>query len=281
MIGITVRRLSHVIMASALFALAASMPASAQFGNFLQQLVPNLPGQQQQQEQAPPAGQPPVNQMQGNAGAAGSLGTDAVALVDDVANAPNAGVQFMDYVFAGQTVTLGPKGVLKLSYLSGCREEQVAGGTVTIDPAGSNVNGGKLTASQPQGCNPPKPVVAASATEAGATVNRVTPFSGQNWYERAIKSPLPAFRWNYAGPVTIQVVFVDKNPAEIVWQSPTDGEHLDYPASAPALVPGKPYRVDIVGNGAVLHTVTFSIDPGLDVPDTRANRLVDVSVPRG
>jgi len=271
------RRASGMAALAMMF-LSVASPASAQFGNFLQQIVPNLPGQQQQQ-QAPE--QPPVNQMQGNAGAAGALGTDAVAIVEDVSNAPNAGVQFMDYVFAGQTVNLGPKGALKLSYLSGCREEEVSGGTVTIDPAGSRVSGGRLKATAPQGCNPPKPVVAASATEAGATVNRVTPFSGQTWYERAIKSPRPAFRWSYAGPVTVQVVFLDKRPAEIVWQTTADGEHIDYPVNGPALIAGQPYRVDILSNGAVVHTATFSIDPGLDVPDTRANRLVDVSLPRG
>lgn len=276
MLGDLVRRLSRTaIIATSLF--LAAPPAFAQFGNFLQQLVPNLPGQQQ----SPAAGQPPVNQMQGDAGKAGSLGTDAVALVEEVTGAPDAGVQFMDYVFAGQVVNLGPKGALKLSYLSGCREEEVSGGTVTIDPKGSQVSGGQMKATEPQGCNPPKPVVAASATEAGATVNRVTPFSGQNWYERTVKSARPVFRWNYAGAAQVYVVFLDKKPEETVWMGQAEGEYLDYPADAPALQPGRPYRVDIVSNGAVVHTATFSIDPGLDVPDTRANRLVDVSVPRG
>jgi len=259
-------------------ALSGACPAAAQNPfNFLQQLVPAVQQPAGQQE-ASPVSRMQGGQPAGQTGAAGGLGTDAVAVVEAIDEAPDAGVQFMDYVFSGQTLSLGAKGKLTLSYLSGCLVETITGGTVMVAPAGSRVTGGRLQAKPAGNCQTAAPIVTASATEAGATVNRVTPFDGQNWSERTIKGARPMFKWDDRGrPVTIRVLNLDSNPAQIVWQVASSAGFADYPANAPPLAVGMPYRVEIIAGGQVLRAANFSIDPGLEVPDTLANRVVPVT----
>lgn len=216
--------------------------------------------------------------MQGaTAPAAGGLGTDAVAVVEVIEGAPQAGLQFMDYVFAGQTVTLGQRGRLTLSHLSGCLVEDIAGGTVTVAAEGSGVSGGRLQARTEPNCRPSTPVIAASATEAGTAVNRVTSFAGRGWEERVIKRARPVFKWDAIGrQVTVRILHMDRSPAEIVWQVASEGMHVEYPAGAPPLATGMPYRVEVWDGQQLVRASVFSIDPGLDVPDTLANRVVAV-----
>ncbi len=252
--------------------LLGATPAVAQqlpFGSLLQKFSPTPDSSRPQ---------PAVNRVQGGAApAAAGLGTDAVAVVEAVEGAPQAGLQFMDYVFAGQTVTLGPRGRLTLSHLSGCLVEDIVGGTVTIHAAGSGVSGGRLQAQTEPGCRPPTPVIQASATEAGTAVNRVTPFTGRSWEERVIKRAQPVFKWEAIGrPVTIRILHMDKAPVEVVWQVVSNSAYAEYPAGAPRLATGMPYRVEVWDGQQLVRAASFSVDPGLDVPDTLANRVVPV-----
>jgi hypothetical protein len=273
--------------------LSGAMPAAAQqlpFGAILQQMVPaaqppaaapapySPPAAAPAAYGAPGIAAPPVSRLQEQTPAGGQnpLGTDAVAVVEAIDGAPGAGLQFMDYVFAGQSVAFGPKGRLTLSHLSGCLVEDINGGTVVIGAQGSRVSGGRLNARADPNCRPPTPVIAAAATEAGATVNRVTPFSSQIWTERTIKRAQPVFRWDGGGrPVTVRVVDLDKAPAAIVWQVQSSGDFVEYPKNAVPLARGMPYRVE-VWEGSQMRSATFSVDVGLDVPDTLANRVVAV-----
>jgi hypothetical protein len=66
-----------------------------------------------------------------------------IALVEDVKSAM-AGVEFMDYVGAGQVIKLGPGDKLVLSYLTSCQHETITGGTVVIGFQQSNVQGGEV-----------------------------------------------------------------------------------------------------------------------------------------
>jgi len=259
--------LAFPLIAVALF---GTPPLAAQgfpFGSILQQLTP---GQQQDSTR-----QPAVNRMQAaQPPATGALGTDAVAVVEAIDGAPQAGLQFMDYVFAGQTVALGQRGRLILSHLSGCLSEEITGGTVVVGAEGSNVSGGRLQARTAPNCRPSTPVVASTATEAGATVNRVSPFIGRGWEERVIKRPQPVFKWEPLGrPVTVRVLHMDKAPVEVVWQVVSNGAHAEYAGGAP-LATGAPYRAEVWDGQTMLQAATFSVDPGLDVPDTLANRVV-------
>lgn len=206
------------------------------------------------------------------------LGTDAVAVVESAS--PNASVKPMDYVFAKQSIKLGPSGRLTMSYLSGCLTEVIQGGTVTVALGGSTVAGGKRQERVTPGCRAAKPVILTNASEAGATVNRITPFTGADWNERAVKSTLPVFKWDQAtGVVTLRIKDMDKTGEPVVWQVESAQTWVAYPPTAAKLVVGDPYRAEVVSGGAVVAQALFSIDPALDVADSMANRVVPLSKP--
>jgi hypothetical protein len=68
---------------------------------------------------------------------------DPVALVEDVSGNA-AGVEFMDYLAAGQEIRLAPKDRLVIDYLRSCWRETITGGTVTIGAEQSNVASGTV-----------------------------------------------------------------------------------------------------------------------------------------
>ena len=245
--------------------------------------LPTMPGKPKTQPVAPAGGAPGAAAAMGlQAGTAQAplhkLGTDAVAVVESAT--PGAPVQAMDYVFAKQTISLGPKGRVSMSYLSGCRMETIQGGTITVALTGSKVAGGKLTERVTPGCRAATPVVLASASEAGATVNRVTPFTGQNWDERALKSSAPVFKWDrVTGVTTLRVKDVDKDGQPVVWQAAVTKDWVAYPPTGPKLTPGMPYRAEALAGDTVVAAALFSFDPALDVADSVANRVVPLTAP--
>ena len=277
-------------VAWAVVVLALGLPeaANAQFGDLLRRGAAMIPV-----PKAAPAPPPPGAARPAGADASGAmglqeptalpplhrLGTDAVAVVEAVT--PRAPVREMDYVFAKQTIALGPSGKLTLSYLSGCRTETITGGTVTVALGGSSVAGGRSQEKITPGCRAAHPVILASASEAGATVNRVTPFTAANWDERALKSAQPVFKWDAAlGVSSMQVRDMDQEGSPVVWQAPIAGqEWVAYPPKSAPLAPGAPYKAEAMAGGVVVASALFSIDPGLDVADNLANRVVPLSRP--
>lgn len=98
------------------------------------------------------------------------------ALVEDVSDGV-AGVQPMDYLGAGRTVTLAPGQTLTLSYLASCVNETVTGGSVTIGDRESTVSGGTLDR-HTLPCDGGKLLLSASeAGKAGVTVFRSAPIA--------------------------------------------------------------------------------------------------------
>jgi hypothetical protein len=53
-----------------------------------------------------------------------------IAVVETLTGNPS-GVEFMDYVRAGQVIRLGPHQTIVLSYVASCVRETITGGTVT------------------------------------------------------------------------------------------------------------------------------------------------------
>jgi hypothetical protein len=274
--------LSRVRFAAlALLLIVGGQPAQAmQFGDMLKGAMSQMPAAR---ATAAPARAPakPAAETTGAMGLQAStalpplrrLGTDAVAVVDAVSG--TTAVRPMDYVFANQTIALGPKGRLTLSYLSGCLSEVIQGGAVTVSQTGSRAAGGKVQPRTTPGCRAARPIILASASEAGATVNRITPFSAGNWNERALKSVEPVFKWDMAlGAVVIRVKNMDAPGEPVVWQGPATGDWIAYPKTAPRLVAGAPFKVEALAGEKVVASALFSIDPGLDQADTLANRIV-------
>jgi hypothetical protein len=71
-------------------------------------------------------------------------GSRPAALVESVKGAPGAGVEFLDYVFPGQSIDLGADGVIVLSYFKSCAVETVQGGQLTVEDGASKVEDGKV-----------------------------------------------------------------------------------------------------------------------------------------
>lgn len=208
------------------------------------------------------------------------LGTNAIAVVEEVSTA-NAGVTFMDFIYAGQTLDLGADGTLVVSYLDGCRSETITGGKIRFEPGGAVSTGGKVMPTVSGNCQASSAQIAANATEAGAVAVRGTGtdlLEGED-EDRVIRSPSPAFRWLAGGAAEVKVFNIGRVPAELVWSGSGEAGHVEYPASAPRLAANVPYRVEVRSGGALIGVGRFSIDPSLELPDTLANRLVPVAKP--
>lgn len=219
--------------------------------------------------------EPTVNNLNETSASGSSLEGGAVALVEDV-QGEAGGLQVMDYVFPDQQIALGQGATLVLSHLDGCLVETIAGGMVTVRPGGSVVSGGQISAERTPDCESAGIVVTADAREAGATVNRVTPFQAGDWREEVTKSDRPTFVWlRGLGKAKVRVVQMDATKPKIIWQRETDASSIVYPQDAPALAPGLPYRVEVIGPDGKPQGVAFMVDPGLDIPSASlASRVV-------
>jgi hypothetical protein len=276
------------IAAAALAAsiVAAAGPAAAQFpfgrsnnplgGIFGAPTPQNNPQYQQNLQNSDPRSRMTQGGDQQQDTAAGP-----VALLEAIADAPGAGFESFDYLDAGATLDLGARGTATISYFEGCRVEKIRGGTVTIGPRESAVAGGQVSAST-MACKGAKPIVVASAREAGAGVNRVTPFPASRWDEWSVKSDRPVFAWPAAAGESAQTVYrvtviaLDQKPPQIVWAGDARQRYLPYAPAAPRLAPGMPYAVQVAAPGGTPAESVFSIDPDLDIADTPANRVVPV-----
>jgi hypothetical protein len=203
---------------------------------------------------------------------------DPVAMVEEVDNAPDAGVEMLDYVYADQDIDLGARGALVLSYFESCVRETITGGRVKVGPRQSRVRGGRLR-SERGACEGETTIVTADASEAGGAVKRVTPFKQEEWQEVTIKGERPIFKWRpdrRAVQFQVMVVHLDAEPLRIIWQGQTKRTYLAYPASAPRLEIGMPYLVQITNPSGQQIATVFSIDPWLDMADNAANRIVTI-----
>ena len=196
----------------------------------------------------------------------------AAALVEDIENAPDAGVSFLDYVYPGQVIELGAAGTIVLSYFVSCRIETVIGGRLEVTREASIVSGGRLSQKSAP-CQYDQAMITAATGEAGAGVTRIP--DDAIFDEWTVKSTRPTFKWSRAGDATVVVVDLDADPDTPVWTARVTGSHIDYPANAPPLEVGPPYQVRVTMGGET-SSADFSINPDLGGPDTAASRLVPV-----
>lgn len=260
-------RASAAIMAAGLLLPAA---ASGQTNPFdLMQRLLQQPQQQAPQGYAPAS--PGPSRLQGQA-APTARGDEPTALVEGVSG--TSSVELMDYVYPGQVIDLGAKGSITLAHFESCVTETIRGGVVTVGAGSSDVSGGRLSAKETP-CQGAKPIITAEASEAGAAAKRLGQGGGAAEREFILKSGAPVFKWEApAGQATALSVYLDGGQPKLVWSQSTKARHLTYPASAPKLEAGESYRAEAtLADGRKL-TAAFFIDPGLEVADNPANRLV-------
>ncbi len=202
-----------------------------------------------------------------------------VALVEEIKNAPKAGVGFMDSVHANQVIPLGGKGMLALSYNEGCLVDRIRGGTVTVagneKTGGSLVAGGRLKANSPE-CETQYARIVADTSEAGATVKRL--FGDLFSNEKSIGTNRPYFRLdaNKPGLALVVVADADQKDAKLkeIWRRNTKKRFIQYPKNRNRFRVGYPYIVTVTYADGTVVSNAFSYDPGLELPKTYGARTV-------
>jgi len=211
------------------------------------------------------------------AGGAPLFAAEPTALIEEISGGDGQ-LSVMDYVTPGRSIDLGAGGKLVISYIDSCKTETISGGVVTVGLAASEVEGGTVETVE-AACQGSGVVLAAGTQDAAGTVYRVSAFQGADWDERTIKGERPIFRWSSAaeeGLAALVILDMDQDPPAVVWRGTTDATTLAYPADAPPLEVGIPYQAQLTLPGGKAMQVTFSIDPGLEGPDTAVSRLVPI-----
>jgi len=164
------------------------------------------------------------------------------ALVEDVTGIL-PGVQPMDYLTTGQTLSLAGGQVLSLSYLDSCVTETITGGTVTVGTRESTVSGGTVErATLP--CDGGTLLLATNESgKAGVTVYRSVPAISLPGSRPAPNLTLygtrPMLVLPAPGPVTFERL--DGEAPAVTVDVP--GSSLDMAKGDAALAPGGLYRV--------------------------------------
>ena len=163
------------------------------------------------------------------------------ALVEEV-SAGVSGVEELDYVSAGQTITLGAGKTLVLSYLGSCRRETIKGGTVVVGQTQSTVTGGQVD-SQTMKCDRAAlRLASAQASQSGAAAIRVAPPAIPGMLPRpeiTVHSVSPVLRMKEPAPV--QIARMDKDGQAPV-SVPASGKVVDLAKTGVKLEKGGLYR---------------------------------------
>ncbi|MGB0747518.1 MAG: hypothetical protein ACPGO3_02130 [Magnetospiraceae bacterium] len=200
------------------------------------------------------------------------------ALVEDVRNAPNAGIEAFDPAYVDQVIDLGGKGRTTLSYFTSCQVDDIRGGTVTVGLEGSEVTGGSVKSAE-QPCQGPTQVVALDAKEAGTGAIRV--FPTMDWQEKVVKTNKPHFSWKPGlGEVTVTLFEMDHQSPLQIWSGSTGKSNMPYPKGAGNLKSYAPYGIIVTASNGQKFEAYFSRDPELDVKNTKRDQTV-LAVPTG
>jgi hypothetical protein len=184
---------------------------------------------------------------------------EVAALVEDISN-PRPGVEFMDYLNAGQMIPLAAGERLILDYVKSCVRDTIVGGIVSIGAEKSIVVGGTLT-SETVECNGGKSQLSAEqASKSGVMIFRGillkdASSSGSTASEDPpiLNSTSPVFELTSGGRLVIERL--DKPGERHVVEIPgTRRAIYDCAKSGVALVPGGTYRATSHG-----HEVTFKL----------------------
>jgi hypothetical protein len=175
-------------------------------------------------------------------------------------------VHAFEQVTIGQTIPLGAAGHLEISYYASCLLETVDGGTVTIGSFSSRVEGGRIATTKDQrSCHPQQVATTASTAESGAAIERVVPaFNPRDWMETTVSVARPVFSpaTSLAAPVHLRLLMLDSPQPKLIWEGAVKSLPASYPAGAPPLKNGLPYKIELVGADGKTYAATFSIDPG-------------------
>lgn len=204
--------------------------------------------------------------------------TPPVAIVLEAS--PETGLSAYDSIHPGLKVDLRPAYQLHVRYTQDCLEKVITGGRVSFRKQGRKLRKKAQVEVLETPCARDPAPKDKDGKDTFEAAQALSPFPQQAWQERLIRSSQPVFQWpmgTQVEGVTLSLLDLDQPVAATIWTSDVSSNHLLYPADAPGLQPGRPYRVDVTYPGGMTRSMTFSIDPGLAIPDTIGNRLVSVS----
>ena len=204
-----------------------------------------------------------------------------LALVEYV-DAPEAEVVEFDYVYENDKFDLRPDGELQLAYFDRCAVETFTGGVVKLKEDEAKISKGGESQIEAHPCQTASLVLSEEAREAGVSVKRVSPFPEDEWKEFSVAVAAPRFVWpknkKAKTNALVSVYLLEAEPAELVWQGEADASFIVYPEEAPALEPGLPYEAVVTYGGKKATSVVFSIDPGLELPDSPLTTTVPLGL---
>jgi len=189
-----------------------------------------------------------------------ALANRPAALVEDVSDKV-PGVQLMDTLPVGRTITLAPKQTLVLSYLASCTNETITGGTVTIGGRESQVEGGTVErAALP--CDGGALLLAANESgKAGVTVMRDAPVGLPGAKPRpqiTLYKTRPMLVVAAPGRVTFEPLDGGAEPVSVN----VPGKAVDLAKGKTALKPGALYKVTSGGKSYVVKVDPAAKDGG-------------------
>lgn len=187
-----------------------------------------------------------------------AIAAPAVAIVEDVGG-DVAGVEPMDYLNAGRTITLGDGAFIIVSYFGSCAREKITGGAVLIQDGHSVANGGAIERSVVK-CDGDKLKLAEREGEqtAGVVVRGLTIGDGP---ELTIYGASPTLIAAPGRPITIERL--DKASARETLPAKAANGRLvyDFAKEGRALVPGGVYRAT-AGEKKALFRIDRTAEPG-------------------
>jgi len=112
-----------------------------------------------------------------------------VAIVEEI-DSKTAGLEFMDYLRAGQSIRLGANDRLVIGYFNSCWREVIIGGAVLVGKEDSEVTGGTIERQKVRCDTSKKGGTTKETTGSGAMVFRKIPSAAQSYPTVYALSPL-------------------------------------------------------------------------------------------
>lgn len=189
------------------------------------------------------------------AGSSAVAGGEPTAIVEDVASA-GAGVEFMDYVSAGQIIRLGAADRIVLGYLSSCTREEIAGGTVTVGARESMVEGGRVRR-ETTPCAGGALQLTPKQADKGAVIVFRKPVNQGSGALAVLYGASPLIETGGGGTLVIERLDApgDRIEVELSGKRLLRGGFYDFAKDDRALVPGGRYRAELSGR-----QVEFEVD---------------------
>ena len=190
-----------------------------------------------------------------------TMASEPVAIIEDI-NAPNLKLQMFDELVQGQKLSLG-SGTIIIGYLTSCRRETIAGGTVVIGSKKSTVTGGKISHEVVECDGGAMNLSVAEAGKSAVAVFRAPP--GGTKSKKKIPKPQitlygssPVIRTNSAIE-TARIIRVDKpdKPIEVK----LTGRLTDLAKAQIELERGALYRI-YLGDKAIVIKIDALAEPG-------------------